>query len=176
MTTGPDIRSHLPTLRRYALVLTRDPDEAEDLLQEALLRAVAGAGTWQPEREALPWLLAILHNAHVSRQRHRLAETNAARQASLLASATLPPPQLEQIHFNQTVTALMELPEEQRQVLVLVAIKGLSYRQAADILAVPIGTLMSRLARAREALRTAVDRREAPPATRRGLRLVDRES
>jgi len=175
MITGPDIYLHLPSLRRYALVLTRDSDQAEDLLQEALLRAVAGAGTWQPERETLPWLLAILHNAHVSRQRHRLAETTATKQTGLLAPSAMPPTQLEQVHFNQTITALMELPEEQRQVLVLVAIKGLSYRQAADILAVPIGTLMSRLARAREALRTAVDRREAPPV-RQGLRLVDGES
>lgn len=175
MSTGPDIRAHLPALKRYALVLTRDLDRAEDLLQEALLRALAGAATWHPDRKPLPWLLAILHNTHVSRQRRLAVEADTTAQAGLLASPAIQAPQLEQVHFNQTIQALMGLPEEQREVLVLVALEGLSYRQAADILAIPIGTLMSRLGRAREALRTASGRREAPLPARRALRLVDRE-
>jgi RNA polymerase sigma-70 factor (ECF subfamily) len=157
MPTSAAIRSHLPTLKRYALVLTREPDQAQDLVQETLLRALAGARTWSPGREPLPWLLAILHNAHVSRQRRRSVET-AAEQVARLAPAALAAPQPERVHFNQTMTALMRLPEEQREVLVLIAIDGLSYKDAADVLGLPIGTLMSRLARARQALREATGR------------------
>jgi RNA polymerase sigma-70 factor (ECF subfamily) len=175
MPATPDIRTHLPALRRYALVLTRDPDQAQDLVQEALLRALAGASTWSPKRALLPWLLAILHNTHVSRQRRRSVETEFAEQTARLSPAIIGPPQLERVHFAQTMTALMQLPEEQREVLVLTAIEGLSYKDAADVLGLPIGTLMSRLRRAREALRTASGRDEPSTertTTRRALRLV----
>lgn len=172
---SPDITAHLPTLRRYALVLTRNVDQAEDLVQETLLRALAGARTWRPGHSVQPWLLAILHNTHVSRQRRRSIEAAVVEQAEWISPAAVPPPQIEQVHFNQTMTALMSLPEEQREVLILAAIEGLSYRDAAEILQIPMGTLMSRLARAREALRAATGRGEgsAPePTVRPALRLV----
>ena len=157
-------------------MLTRSFDQAEDLVQEALLRAVAGARTWRPGHEVRPWLLAILHNTHVSRQRRRSVEAAVAEQASWVTPTVLAPPQLERVHLSQTMAALMELPEEQREILILVAVEGLSYQDAAAILEIPIGTLMSRLARAREALRAATGRGEAPSAkpaaTRPSLRLV----
>ena len=76
----PDVEPHLGVLRRYALVLTRSGDEAEDLVQEALVRAMAAAHTWRPGREVRPWLLAILHNAHVSRRRRQQVEAALARE------------------------------------------------------------------------------------------------
>ena len=70
--TAPfDVEPYLGVLRRYALVLTRDSDEAEDLVQDALVRAIAAAGSWRPGSDLKPWLLSIVHNTHVSRQRRR---------------------------------------------------------------------------------------------------------
>lgn len=151
-----DIPAHLGVLRRYALVLTRDPDEAEDLVQEALLRAVASARTWEPGRPVRPWLLAIVHNQHVSRRRRRQVEAACTVELEEQAPKAVPAAQPHRIQLNRTMQALMSLPEEQREVLVLVALEGLSYKEAAELLGIPLGTLVSRLGRARAALRVAV--------------------
>jgi RNA polymerase sigma-70 factor, ECF subfamily len=157
-----DIPPHLGVLRRYALVLTRDPDQAEDLVQEALVRAMAAAHTWCPGREVRPWLLSIMHNAHVSRQRRRRVEAAAARELAWTAPRAVAAGQADRVHLGRTMAALMTLPEEQREVLVLVALEGLSYRDAAEILGIPVGTLMSRLGRARGALRAATGHGHQP--------------
>jgi RNA polymerase sigma-70 factor (ECF subfamily) len=150
-----DIPAHLGALRRYALVLTRSADQAEDLVQDALVRAMAAAHTWRPGHDVRKWLLAIVHNTHVSRQRRLRLETATAEQLGLEASEVMPPRQALQLHLSRTVAALMTLPEEQREALVLVAFEGMSYKEAADLLGIPLGTLMSRLGRGREALRAA---------------------
>ena len=163
-------------MRRYALVLTRDADEAEDLAQEALLRAVGSARTWQPGRPVRPWLLAILHNAHVSRRRRRQVELACAAELAERAPRAVPPPQHQRVRLSRAVAALLALPEEQREALTLVALEGMAYKDAAEILGVPVGTLMSRLGRGREALRAAVGegREPGPDAAPRppGLRAV----
>jgi RNA polymerase sigma-70 factor (ECF subfamily) len=150
-----DIPAQLGVLRRYALVLAREAGEAEDLVQEALVRAIASAHTWQPGRPVRPWLLAILHNVHVSRRRRRQVEAAARGELAETLPAATPPPQPGQVELGDTLRALMTLPEEQREVLVLVAIEGLAYKEAAELLEIPVGTLMSRLGRARAALRAA---------------------
>ncbi|MGD9509504.1 MAG: sigma-70 family RNA polymerase sigma factor [Geminicoccaceae bacterium] len=170
---GPfDVEPHLGVLRRYALVLTRSSDEAEDLVQEALLRAIAGAASWQPARGLRPWLLSIVHNTHVSRQRRRQVEQAARGELAQAEPAVSPAIQLQRVELAQTMAALMRLPEDQREVLVLVAIEGLAYKDAAEILDLPLGTLMSRLARAREALRRAVGQGDGPGQERPSLRVV----
>jgi RNA polymerase sigma-70 factor (ECF subfamily) len=166
-----DVEPHLGVLRRYALVLTRSSDEAEDLVQEALLRAIVGAATWQPARGLRPWLLSIVHNTHVSRRRRQQVE-QAARGELTGAEAVTPAAQFRRVELAQTMAALMRLPEDQREVLVLVAIEGLAYKDAAEILDLPLGTLMSRLARAREALRRAVGQGDDAGRERPGLRVV----
>ena len=164
-TESMDLTSHLGVLRRYALVLTRDPGRAEDLVQEAVLRALEGASTWREGGDLRKWLLAIVHNAHVSRCRRLKTEREAE---ATLASQPVGPqsaPQAAHVDLGQTMNALMGLPEEQREVLMLVAIEGMSYRDAAECLDIPVGTLMSRLGRARAALRAAADRTAAPEAS-----------
>jgi RNA polymerase sigma-70 factor (ECF subfamily) len=156
--TGQDMVAHVGALRRYALVLTRDPDRAEDLVQEALARAIGAVSTWRPGSDLRRWLLAIVHNVHVDRHRRRQLEATATSEAGWLADEAAPAAQPERVHLKQTVAALMALPEEQREALILIAFEGLSYRDAAAILGIPTGTLMSRLARGREALRTATGR------------------
>ena len=169
-----DIPAHLDVLRRYALVLTRDADAAEDLVQEALLRAVGSAHTWQPVRPVRPWLLAILHNAHVSRRRRRQVEAACAAELARALPAVAPAPQPSRVELGRTMQALLTLPEEQREVLVLVALEGFAYKDAAELLGIPLGTLMSRLGRGREALRRAVGegRAAAPETPAPGLRVV----
>jgi RNA polymerase sigma-70 factor (ECF subfamily) len=177
--TGRDIAAEIGALRRYALVLTRDRDAAEDLVQESLARAIAGVRTWRPGNDLRRWLLAIVHNTHVSWRRRGRTEAAALEQAGWLAEGAAPAGQPERVHLGETVAALMALPEEQREALVLVAFDGVSYRDAADILGVPTGTLMSRLARGREALRAATGRgagtaAEGPPRSRPSrLRVVE---
>jgi RNA polymerase sigma-70 factor (ECF subfamily) len=167
-----DVEPHLGVLRRYALVLTRDADQAEDLVQEALLRAVAGAGTWRAEQGLRPWLLSIVHNTHVSRRRRAQVEAAGARELAREAVPVTPANQQARVELGQTMKALLSLPEDQREVVVLVAIDGLSYKDAAEILGLPMGTLMSRLARAREALRRAVAGGSDAAGERPALRVV----
>ena len=170
---GPlDVEPHLGILRRYALVLTRSADEAEDLVQEALLRAIAGAASWQPARGLRPWLLSIVHNTHVSRRRRREVELAARGELAQAEMPVVPAAQLQRVELAQTMAALMRLPEDQREVLVLVAIEGLAYKDAAEILDLPLGTLMSRLARARAALRRAVGQDDGAGHERPVLRVV----
>ena len=167
-----DVEPHLGVLRRYALVLTRSSDEAEDLVQAALVRAIAGAASFRQERGLRAWLLSIVHNTHVSRRRRRQVEAAAVGELARAEGTPLAAPQLHRVELAQTMAALMRLPEDQREVLVLVAIEGLSYRDAAEILSLPMGTLMSRLARAREALRRAVGHGDAAARERPALRVV----
>jgi RNA polymerase sigma-70 factor (ECF subfamily) len=166
------VEPHLGVLRRYALVLTRGADEAEDLVQEALVRAMAAAHTWRPARDLRQWLLPILHNADVSRCRRRQVEAATARDLVQSVPPSTQPAQLERVQLGQTMTALMTLPEEQREVVVLVALEGLACMDVTKVLGLPLGTAMSRLARGREALRQATGHRRDDQPERPSLRVV----
>lgn len=166
----PDVQSHLPALRRYALVLTRDPDRAEDLVQEALARALAGAGSWRPGGNLRTWLLSVMHNAFVSGWRRARAEREGLR-ALAHADATGPPGQDAAVEFREVMGALMRLPDGARDVLLLVSVEGLSYREVAEVQGVPVGTVMSRLSRARAQLRQELGDR--PVAARPRLKVVE---
>ena len=168
---GRDIHAELQAMRRYALVLTRAPDQAEDLVQESLTRAIASAHAWRPDGELRRWLLAIVHNTFLKRHQRQKLEQAAAEEASWAHDRALAPPQAARVELARTMAALMQLPEEQRTVLVLVAFEGLNYRDAAGILGIPLGTLMSRLARGREVLRSATGR-EAMPRMQPKLQVV----
>lgn len=150
-----DVLAHLPALRRYALVLTRNPDRADDLVQEALVRALEGADTWRPGRDVRAWLLSILHNAFISSWRHQQAGEAAIADKAILEHAFAPAQQGSRIRFGEVVDALLDLPLELRQPLALVVFDGMSYQEAATLLQIPVGTLMSRISRARAALREA---------------------
>ena len=167
-----DVEPHLGVVRRYALVLTRDADQAEDLVQESLVRAIAGASSWRSGQDLRPWLLSIVHNAHVSRRRRAQVEAAGAKELAAGAVPAAPPTQHQRVELGETMAALLTLPEDQREAIVLVAIDGLSYKDAAEILGLPMGTLMSRLARARAALRRAVAGDVADSGERPALRVV----
>lgn len=154
------ILHHLPSLHRFAFALLRDRHDAEELVQETILRAIEGAHTWQQERDLRRWLFAIMHNVFVSNMRKHTVRSRFAAEEASMENHSVAPPQIPEVELAQTMRALYELPEEQREALLLVSVEGLSYREAAGILDIPIGTLMSRLARGRGALRNAISRPE----------------
>lgn len=149
-------------MRRYALSLTRHAADAEDLVHDTLVRALERGSGYRPDGSLRGWLMAILHNLHVDRLRS--GRSAAGRDAAMAAQAddNLAPSQVDSVHLAQIRRAFDDLPVEQREALHLVTIEGLSYDEAATILGVPGGTVMSRVSRGREALR----RWEAGPALR----------
>ncbi|MDR4306468.1 sigma-70 family RNA polymerase sigma factor [Chelatococcus sambhunathii] len=164
-----DVIGQLRTLRRYALTLTRNEHDAEDLVQDALVRAYAKRSQYDTGRELRSWLLAILHNAYVDKLRSVTADRRRAEEAASLAEFEVGPSQEHAAQLTGVLEAVKRLPEDQRAALHLVAIEGLSYADASAVLDVPLGTLMSRIGRARETLR----RIEGGESARLGrLRLV----
>ncbi|OZI42436.1 RNA polymerase subunit sigma [Bordetella genomosp. 5] len=166
------VSAQLPALRAYARTLTRNPHDADDLVQEALARAYERRHTWRAEGNGNPraWLMSILHNVFVSEWRR--ARNAAAHVESWSGeeseSAAVAAPQEHHVRLQQIRRAFDQLPLDQREALHLVTLEGLSYQEAARVLDVPVGTLMSRLGRARAALREF----EATGQTARRLRVV----
>jgi RNA polymerase sigma-70 factor (ECF subfamily) len=152
-TKRMDVVGLLGPLRRYARSLARDETQAEDLVQEALVRAYEGRGSFRSGGNLRGWLLSILHNTFIDHRRRHVAELRRLEQAAAFVDTVAPPEQESRVRLQQVQAAFMRLPDEQRAVLHLVAVEGLSYQEAADALKIPVGTLMSRLGRARAALR-----------------------
>ena len=150
-------------MRRYARALTRDECAAEDLVHDALVRAYEKRSTFRLGGNLRTWILSILHNTFVDSQRRLKAEQRRVSETAELSQPYFPASQDNAIRLQQIKQAFLRLPDEQRAVLHLVAIEGLPYKEAADALGIPIGTLMSRLARGRAALRLFEEGGEASP-------------
>lgn len=163
-----DVLAQLSSLRRYARSLVRNADEAEDLVHDALVRAYERRSTFRRGASLRSWLLSILHNAHIDRLRRDRSMTRRHDGAAIEMERSLPAGQEHAVRLAQVRDAFFSLPEEQRAALHLVAIEDMSYSQAAEALGIPLGTLMSRISRARAQLRDFEDK--APEATH--LRLI----
>ncbi|WP_198007838.1 sigma-70 family RNA polymerase sigma factor [Afipia sp. 1NLS2] len=142
----------LPALRRYARALLRDQVRADDLVQDALERVVSHWDQRRTDRDTRAWVFAILHNLAMT----SLKRINAPSHLSIdevaedaFASA---PSQENGMRYRELLKVLVRLPEDQRAVLLLVGVEDLSYADTARVLDIPIGTVMSRLSRARERL------------------------
>lgn len=144
----------VPALRRYARALTRNIDLADDLVQDCLERAISRRGLFRPTGPVRAWLFTILLNLHRNARRSSLRRGEQVDIDTVPEMAT-PAPQPGHIALAEMARAIETLPAEQKEALLLVALEGLPYQEAADILQIPIGTLMSRLGRARAALRLA---------------------
>jgi RNA polymerase sigma-70 factor (ECF subfamily) len=152
-----ELHAHIASLRRYAFVLCRNHADADDLVQESLTKAIAAADTYQAGRDLRAWLFSILHNTFVSHKRQYARRARAARFLdATLQEAGIQPVQEKHVEAQHTLNMLSRLTPQQQSVLVLIAVEGLSYAEAAEALDIPIGTLMSRLARGREELRRLV--------------------
>jgi RNA polymerase sigma-70 factor, ECF subfamily len=151
---------HLPALRRYALGLTGDRHAADDLVQDCIERALRRVDTLVDEQRLGAWLRSVLFNAFIDGRRtfRSRRETAEAELDEVVDTATQPDVREEANEVLRSIAALSPL---HRQVLLLVAAEGLTYREVAEELSVPIGTVMSRLARAREHLREVLAERPA---------------
>jgi RNA polymerase sigma factor (sigma-70 family) len=156
-----DVVGQLGALRRYARSLTRDQADAEDLVQEALVRAYERKASFRSDGSIRSWLLSILHNTFIDQTRSRRSEAARNEKVAELAEHQAMPAQEDVVRLTQVRDAFLTLPEDQRAALHLVAIEGMSYQDAASVLDIPVGTLMSRLGRARAALRALENGGEA---------------
>ena len=148
-----EITTHVAALRRYALVLVGDASEADDLVQECLSRVLAQMRGWRPVRDLRAYLFTTLHNVFVDASRRQKARRSDVPLDSAAATLSQPAGQLKRLEFRDLLAALRRLPAQQREVVLLIGLEGMSYIEAARVLGVPIGTVMSRLSRGREALR-----------------------
>lgn len=148
-----DLLALMPGLRRYSRSLSRSDADGEDLLQDCVERALSRKNAWRGVN-LKAWLYAIMTNLH--RNAHRRARrrpTAALSEAEDLAATT---PETDPIAGRRLRAALHALPSDYRAVLMLVVVEGLGYQEVADTLQLPIGTVMSRLSRARARLRDAL--------------------
>ena len=143
----------LPRLRRFARTLARDPHDADDLVQIAVERALARSEQLRPEARLSSWMFGILRNAWIDETRTRGRRSRIFAPEELgenVGDASSESP-AEALSVQD---AMARLPDEQRMAVGLVLVEGLSYKEAAEIMGIPVGTLTSRLARGREALQT----------------------
>ena len=150
-----ELAALLPRLRRFGRVITRNVADADDLVQVALEKALTHAGQWRPGSRMDSWMFGIMKNAWIDevRARRRRERLHAPEEAG----ATVGDASAAARDIALSVQAAMaRLPEEQRMAIALVLIEGLSYKDAAESLGIPIGTLTSRLARGREALQAGL--------------------
>jgi len=167
MTLMGEIEASIPALRRYAWSLLRNGPDADDLVQDCLVRALDRLTTSPAVAAVRPWLFTIMHNLFVSRWRtlRRRGESVSA-DAAEVAEIPVAPDQDGSLAIRDLLAGLDRLSEDQRQVLLLVTVEGLEYRDVAAILSIPVGTVMSRLSRARDALHAHMDGHQRPSLRR----------
>lgn len=161
MLSDAALRDQIPRLRRYARALTGDRDAADDLVQDTLERALSRSALFRPGGDPRPWLFTIMHNLFV----------NHVRSAATRRTTPLDPDAFEPVSRDATQDglavrdldrALAHVPADQREVLLLVGLEDLSYADAAKVVGIPVGTVMSRLSRGREKLRAALASDDGP--------------
>lgn len=164
MSILDEIEAAIPALRRHARGLLRDASAADDLVQDCLERAVARRSGYRGDGTVRAWLYGILVNCHRDQLRRNRDAGHLVDAGALIAE---PPRQEAHLALSEVGRALARLPIDQRQALLLLAIDGLTVAEAAVALGVPEGTGMSRVARARAALRIMTGR--TPDETRKGF-------
>jgi RNA polymerase sigma-70 factor (ECF subfamily) len=152
-----EVEECVPALRRYARALTHNTDLADDLVQDCLERALRKHALWRPTGPLRAWLFRMLLNIYRNDLRHRRRAPETASLSSIVVEPQVQSASPSRLAFAETARAMQLLPAEQREALLLIAVEGMSYADAAKVLEVPIGTLMSRLGRARSALRSMTE-------------------
>lgn len=162
MSDAEEITACIPRLRRYARSLTGNRTLAEDLVQDTLERAWARFHMWRRGSDLRAWLFAIMHNLHVNQARSRFGKPSETLEDEALELAVRGT-QEDRLALRDLKEALERLPDEQREVLLLVGLEQMSYEEAAHVLSIPLGTVMSRLSRGRERLRALMEGRTSKP-------------
>jgi RNA polymerase sigma-70 factor (ECF subfamily) len=155
------IIAEIPRLRRYARFLVRDPELADDLVQECLTRAVAKLDTWEVGSNMRAWLFVILHNAYISHWRRVKRSPTTVEMSPSDPALAVTGTQEQHLGMIDVQTAFNKLGEDHKQILLMVGVEGLRYEDAAAALDLPVGTVRSRLFRARSALRQLLDGKDA---------------
>jgi len=154
------ILTELPRLRRYARAMVGDRAAADDLVQDTLERAWSRFAQWRPGSDLRAWLFGIMHNLRVDQLRRPGLKTLPMDEDEFEVPTRAT--QTDRLEVSDLESALARLPEEQRAVLLLVALEEMSYDQVASTLGIPVGTVMSRLSRGRERLRLILEGRQPP--------------
>ena len=159
------IEGEIPALRRYARVLAGNRDNADDLVQDCLVRALSRTHLWRQPGNLRAWLFTILRNIHLNQLRF------AARHPVALSLMESEEPsmagnQVSHLEVAEVLAAFAQLPCDEREVLFLVVAEGLRYREVATLLGISVGAVMSRLARGREKLRQLVGEQKQAPRLR----------
>jgi RNA polymerase sigma-70 factor (ECF subfamily) len=152
-----ELESCVPSLRRYARALMRDPDAADDLVQDCLERALSRRALWRGGTSLRPWLFRIMHNIWANDVRRRVTRPAHQPLDPAHAPAGAGEAQTARLELRDMERALDLLPEEQRVVVLMVAVSGMSYQECAEALGIAPGTVMSRLARGRARLHALLE-------------------
>jgi RNA polymerase sigma-70 factor, ECF subfamily len=149
----------LPRLRRFAHGLSGDADDAEDLVQIGCERAVANIDRWTPGTRLDSWMFAIIRNAYLDMYRGRAVRSRQAAEVRHSGDGELDGVRAAEakLTLSRVLSALDDTPEEQRSALLLALVEGLSYEEIAQVQEVPLGTVTSRIGRARQSLRSLLD-------------------
>jgi RNA polymerase sigma-70 factor (ECF subfamily) len=162
------IEACIPALRRYAGALLRNREDADDLVHDCLVRALDKLHTRRDDADVRAWLFTIMHNLFISQlRRARTRPAGPPLDETHEAVMSTRGDQESNLNWLDVLRGLDQLPVEQRTVILLVSVEDLSYAEAARVLGVPVGTVMSRLARGRERLRQLTEEGELRPALRR---------
>lgn len=161
------IQDQIPRLRRYARALLRDSARADDLVQDTLERAWGRFSLWRRGSDLRAWLFTIMHNNFVNQIR-----SAQVRQDELIWDEEAPEipvraTQNDNLEMNDLHDAIARLPSEYREVVLLVGLEQMKYEEVAKVLGVPLGTVMSRLSRGRERLRSLLEGNPSVPHLRR---------
>jgi len=162
MLSDAAIENEIPRLRRYARALTGNRDAADDLVQDTLERALGRSALFRPGSNARPWLFSIMHNLFVNQVRSASARRSVplneeAHQPTTHDSAP------DGVAVRDIERALGLLPNDQREVVLLIGLEDLSYAETARVVGIPVGTVMSRLSRGRERLRALINGADVAP-------------
>ena len=153
----PELIAAIPRLRRYARVLTGDAIRADDLVQDTLARAWEKRRLWREGSDLRAWLFTIMHNVHVNQVALARRDSGNVSLDDDSGSVAWQPPvranQLDRVELMEIVEQMAHLSDDQREVLILAAVEEMRYEDIAVVLSIPIGTVMSRLSRARDKLR-----------------------
>ena len=153
---GRLLENEIPRMRRYARALTRNTAKSDDLVQSSLMRALEKQHLWQPGSNLRAWLFTILHNQNVNEVR-RLLRQGSLGPVEEAGFVYVEPVADASLHLRDLQRAMNTLCHEQREVLLLAGLEGMRYEQVATILDIPVGTVRSRLSRARTTLRLLMD-------------------
>ena len=175
-----ELEMEIPHLRRFARSLLGDEDRADDLVQDALERAIARQEMFQPDTNLRAWLFTIMRNLHVDSRRKAARRGEEVPLDEQTVPLVTPPNQIKNIELQELQYHVDQLPRKDRAMLLMIGVQGQSYQAVAEYLKMPIGTVRSRLSRVRSKLRARLEkskpsrrqRKRMQRAQRRGLEPV----